>query len=134
MLRLTAEGGNGEEGGGIKEAKKRDRGGGVKEAKKRDQYNIVRIYTKSVSCYYIHMVHAFQVIVQEIKQYCAKSKFQLTKGFPDTDDQLRVEGLPTPLSIEQLHGSREELLPHVVEDVSVPTLEHQLLVRTMWGG
>ncbi len=49
--------------------------GGVKEEKKRDHLredNIERIYTKSVSCYYTHMVHAFQVIVQEIKQHCAK--------------------------------------------------------------
>ena len=50
----------------------------------------------------------------------------LTIGLPYSDDQLRVEGLPEPLGVDQLHGAVLQAALNVGEDGLIPRVQHQL--------
>lgn len=53
----------------------------------------------------------------------------LTIGLPYSYDELRVEGLPLPLSVHQLHGAVLQATLNVGEDGLVPRVQHELKSR-----
>ena len=50
----------------------------------------------------------------------------LTIGLSYSDDQLRVEGLPEPLGVDQLHGAVLQAALNIGEDGLIPRVQHQL--------
>lgn len=59
-----------------------------------------------------------------------KSRFILTVGLTDADDELGVEGLAQPLGVHQLHGAVLQATLNVGKYRLVPRVQHQLSGNT----
>ena len=57
-----------------------------------------------------------------------------TEGLSHSDDQLGIESLSAPFSVEELHGSREQSVSDIAEYAAVPTMEHELCGGGGGGG